>query len=82
MKVMEIPLGKYILYSTLWSEGEVLANTSDSHFAIGVDFLNSNIVYVKGLEELVKVKGLHIIGLYDTEQEVKHRDTACYPRRT
>ena len=69
----------YFAYQTTWTEGSVVAATTDKSFAIGVD----NIVglhHVYSLEELFKTPSLYIFFMTEDKFEAASLDTALYYR--
>lgn len=74
-------MGKFFVYSTVWTEGDVVAHSSDIGFAIGYSPMDG-IKYVKTLDELLATHSFNLIGVYDTEKETFRMNTSLYPRRT
>ena len=52
----------YMIYTTPWSEGEVVASVHDSKFAIGCDQCTGGVIY-RLLENLMKNKSSMIKSL-------------------
>ncbi len=68
----------YIIYTTPWTEGEVVACVTDEAFPIGVDHTTNEVLYAD-LDELMTVEGL----VLRTESDIvtaARCDTACYGR--
>ena len=69
----------YLVYSTPWSEGEVVASVHDSEFAIGCDQTTGETIYWS-LEKLLKIEGLEL----RTESDIvtaARSDGAWYTRK-
>lgn len=70
----------YIVYTTIWSEGEVVAHTTDKRFAIGYNAVTGNIQYANSLQELYQIPSFNLIVETDNEEDARKLDTAMYPR--
>ena len=73
-------MGKYFVYNTLWTEGDVVAHSSDIGFAIGYSPYDG-IRYVKSLDELLATHSFNLISVHDKESETFGMNTSLYPRR-
>jgi hypothetical protein len=69
----------YIMYSTPWSEGEVVAHTSDKSFAVGMDHSTGSIVRVNTLQELLEIQDLVLSTTSNVDLAIR-RDSAWYGR--
>jgi hypothetical protein len=49
----------YLVYTTPWTEGEVVASVHDSSFAIGFDVCSGEVLY-GSLEKLMRTLGLNL----------------------
>ena len=68
----------YMIYTTPWSEGEVVASVHDSKFPIGCDQCTGNVIYYS-LEDLMKVEGLTLKIVPDVFIAARC-DSSRYPR--
>lgn len=73
-------MNKFIAYTTIWSEGVVVAHESDKRFAIGHNAVTGNIVYANSLAELKQTHSFELLEEFEDEGRVKELDTAFYPR--
>jgi hypothetical protein len=67
-----------MIYTTPWSEGEVVASVHDSKFAIGCDQCTGGVIY-RLLENLMKIEGLNLKLVSDVFIAARC-DSARYPR--
>jgi len=73
-------MNKFIAYTTIWSEGVVVAHESDKRFAIGHDAVTGHIVYANSYKELTQTPTFELLEEFEDESRVEDLNTALYPR--
>lgn len=73
-------MSKFIAYTTLWSEGVVVAHQSDRRFAIGYNAITGNITYANSYQELLQTPTFELLEEFEDESRVEDLNTALYPR--
>lgn len=81
MVTIEQLQGKYFVYNTVWTEGDVVAHYTDVGFAIGYDGNTGQIHYVKSLQELINTHTFNLISVHDNEKDTFRLNTSHYQRR-
>ena len=69
----------YIVYTTVWSEGEVVAHTSDELFPVGYDPYGD--LYYTDYQTLIKYPSYRKLAEFDNHDYAIQFDTSYYPRR-
>ncbi len=73
-------MNKFIAYTTIWSEGVVVAHESDRRFAIGYNAVTGHIVYANSYKELLQTPTFELLEEFEDESRVEDLNTALYPR--
>lgn len=69
---------QFFVYTTIWSEGNVVACTSDALFAVAPDPYGN--LHYATMDKLLSFSSFQVIAMYDSEAKALQHDTSYYPR--